>query len=319
MKKFWHGLNIETSAIGFGCWQIAGNHLLNDKPHGWGNVPEQEAIRLLCHAMNHGIDFFDTAPSYNNGKSEELIGKAKKISKSSAVICTKVILKHEEINRRILDEDFQERIHKSLKRLGSDCIDILLIHNPPDDLPWSNFDFTSLFALQQQGKIRSFGVSSRSLKGALLVAKEGFGQNIEWVYNIFERRPEKELFPLMERNKMNFIARSPLSRGFINPSYLHKVPVFSDTDFRSTLPEDWIRFIVEGLQKIHQSGILSEQLVSYALNYLIEKNVVKSAIVGIKRDWQLQQMLDIISQMPSASRADVAISSFIPECYPPWA
>jgi aryl-alcohol dehydrogenase-like predicted oxidoreductase len=77
-KKYWYDLDYETNPIVFGCWQIAGSHSLNDKPHGWGRVSENDAISLLTKALSLKIDFYYTAQRYNDEKSEYLFGKAMK-------------------------------------------------------------------------------------------------------------------------------------------------------------------------------------------------------------------------------------------------
>lgn len=317
-KRYWYGLDIVTNPIGFGCWQISGIHSNNGMPHGWGKVEEKDAINLLVRAIDSGIDFFDTAQGYNNGKSEELLGKAIRQIRKDVVVCTKIVLTESEIKNKILDDNFAQRIETSLKRIGTYRIDILLFHNPPDELDWKTFDFTRLNELQKDGKIGTYGVSSRGLNGALKVLEAEFGTVLEWVFNIFERRPEKELFSLVEQNNFNFIARSPLSRGLINPKYLEKFPAFSDDDFRSTLPKEWIEWVINSLKIFHNNGVANEEIVKQSILYCVQHKEATCAIIGIKTQEQLDSVLKICGSVKNEEHFNNNFLEGISECFPKW-
>ena len=316
--RYWHGLKKSTNPIGFGCWQIAGNHSIDGTPHGWGTVNENEAVNLLLDAINSGIDFFDTAQSYNNGKSEELLGTVIKQTKKEIVVCTKIALTEDEIKNKKLANDFFQRVEASLKRLNLNRIDILLIHNPPDDLEWKKFDYGKLNELQTQGKIGTFGVSSKSLNGAIKVVEANFGTVVEWVFNVFERRPTQELFPLIEKNKFNFIARSPLSRGLINPKYINQQVKFNSDDFRSTLQQDWINWTISSVKKFHHNGIAVDDLIKQSITYCIQHKTVTSVIIGIKTQKQLEDVLKINNSINDNAFLEEKFLNDIEKCFPKW-
>lgn len=319
VKRYWHGLDKEINALGFGCWQIAGSHNVNGKPNGWGNVPENETVSLLETAIQEGIEFFDTAQGYNNGKSEQLLGQAIKRSGSKDVtICTKVVLEEDEIANEVLGADFIKRVEQSLQNLQTGTIDVLLLHNPPDDILWSEFDFEVLEKLQQQGKIKTYGVSSRSIKGAVNAARCEFGSTVEWVFNIFERRPAEILFPLLEEKKMNFIARSPLSRGLINPKYLSQEPNFEKSDFRSTLPEGWVDWTIDSLNRFCKNGAEESTIIKEALKFCVYNSSVNSTIVGIKTQKQLNDLLKLSNELTNEESFNFDLLTGIQECYPAW-
>lgn len=314
-KRFWHALGKSTHPFGIGCWQISGNHSVNNKPNGWGEVSENEAIQILQKAIEFGFDFFDTAHGYNSGLSEKRLGKAIKNIGKEVVVCTKLLLTEDEIKNKKIGVDFLNRVDVSLNNLQSTKIDVLLIHNPPDDLEWKDFDCQVLNDLIKQKLIGTYGVSSRSLKGAKLALDQQFGTVIEWVYNIFERRPLIELFPELEQNKVNFIGRSPLSRGLINPKYLYQNPNFLKNDFRSTLPLEWVNWTLNNLSKFSQNGISDSEIVKMALFYCIESQVVTSSIVGVKSIEQLtylKNVFDILQEF------EPKYLNEIPEFFPPW-
>ena len=149
----------------------------------------------------------------------------------------KIALSEGEETCQRLAEDFYSRVEHSLRRLRRDHIDILLLHNPSDRLDWRTFEPTILENLKSSGKILTYGVSCRSFQSVQAVLDGAFGTCIEWVFNIFERRPVAQIFPTLSIRRVNFIARSPLSRGLISPRFAEGHDVtFDSEEFRSTLP-----------------------------------------------------------------------------------
>ena len=315
-KRLWHGIDKSTNPYGIGCWQIAGNHHHNNIPNGWGNVTEFEAIDLLSEAMENGIDFFDTAQGYNNGKSEKLLGEAIKNTGKEVVVSTKVQLSDHEISKKVIGDEFQKRVEESLNNLNLPMIDILLIHNPPDDLDWKTFDYDLLENLVEKKLIGTFGVSSKGLKGAKNAVENKVGTTLEWVFNLFERRPINHLFPTIEKNKMNFIARSPISRGLINPKYLKASPIFDKDDFRSTLPKDWIDWTIDLLKIYHNNGISESEIVKSAIQFCLQYDQVNSVILGVKSKKQLDDYLKVSNSI--VTDYDFKLLQHIPEFYPKW-
>lgn len=316
-KRFWYGINKETNPFGFGCWQIAGKHTYNNRPHGWGNISEAEAIELLCLAMESGIEFFDTAQGYNYGKSEQLLGKAIKITGKDIVLCTKIPLEEEEITTKKIGSEFENRVQLSLSNLGLNYIDILLIHNPPDDIDWKNFNYEILDHLVEKKIIGTYGVSSKGLQGAKNAIQNNVGNTLEWVFNILERRPIQELFPEIEEKKLNFIARSPLSRGLINPRYLKVFPKFDNEDFRINLPAEWMEWTSKSLSAFHLNGCNENEIIKNALFFCLQFKQVNSLILGIKTRQQLDDYLNISQSVHSGF--DFNLLHNLPEFYPKWA
>jgi len=316
-KRFWTGLNKESNVFGFGCWQIAGNHSQNGIPNGWGNVDKNQAIDLLCHAMENGINFYDTAQGYNFGQSERLLGEAIKQAKKEVIVCTKVALTEKEISQKKIGENFKTRVSQSLENLNTSYIDIILIHNPPDDLNWKEFNYDILKELIEAKIIGTYGVSSKGLKGAINAIENNVGTTLEWIFNIFERRPIKDLFPIIYAKKLNFIARSPLSRGLINPLYINSNPIFDSNDFRSTLQEEWISWVITSLRTYNNNGISEADLIKNALLFCSYFNEVNATIVGIKTIKQLEHYLEISKSVESLFDMGKLLNT--PDFYPKWA
>jgi len=315
-KKTWYGIEKKTNPYGFGCWQIAGEHYHQKIPHGWGSITNLEATDILCKAIENDIDFFDTAQGYNDGKSERLLGKAIEVTKKPVVVCTKIALTNEEIINGKISSEFKKRVEKSLNNLKLPIIDILLIHNPPDNIIWKDFNYEILENLVQEKIIGTYGVSSKGLEGAKNVIESEVGTVLEWVFNIFERRPIKELFPAMKQKKINFIARSTLSRGLINPKYIKKNPFFNNDDFRSTLSKDWIDWTINSLREFYRNGVKESKILSSALEFCLHHEQVNSVVLGIKSKKQLEDYLNISNA--NKKYFDFKLLNNLPEFYPKW-
>jgi aryl-alcohol dehydrogenase-like predicted oxidoreductase len=318
-ERLWFGINKKTNPVGFGCWQISGVYTRDNKPNGWGAIDEKEALNILIYAIENGIDFFDTAQGYNNGNSERLLGKAIQHTGKDVVICTKIPLTDEEIANKRIGKNFCERVELSLKNLQDAPVDILLIHNPPDETDWKNFDYRILDALVEKGDIGTYGVSSRSLAGANKAIENNFGTTLEWVFNIFERRPAKVLFPLLEEKKMNFIARSPLSRGLISPKYINDSPVFNADDFRSTLPKEWIEWVVATLRAYQHKRVPVNDITRNAILYCVQHHAVNACIVGIKTKKQIEDLVNISQSIDRQDHFNFDLLNGIPDFFPKWA
>lgn len=315
-NRSWYGIDKKTNPYGFGCWQIAGEHYHHNMPHGWGKISEVDAIEILCKAIENGIDFFDTAQGYNNGKSEKILGKAIIETKRNVVVCTKTPFTNEEISNNKIGIEFLKRVEKSLNNLKLSNIDILLIHNPPDNIKWKDFNYEILDNLVEQKIISTYGVSAKGLRGAKNVVESKVGTVLEWVFNILERRPIKELFPVMEQKKMNFIARSTLSRGLINPKYIKENPIFNNDDFRSTLSKDWIDWTINSLRTYHKNGIEESEIIRSAIEFCLHQVEVNSVVLGIKSKKQLEEYLKICNS--NKKSFDLQLLKNLPEYYPKW-
>ena len=158
--------------------------------------------------------------------------------------------------------------------------------------------------------------STRNMKTKTVEAN--FGTVVEWVFNVFERRPMQELFPLIEKNKFNFIARSPLSRGLINPKYINQQVKFNSDDFRSTLQQDWIDWTISSLKKIHHNGIAVDDLIKQSITYCIQHKTVTSAIIGIKTQKQLEDVLKINNSINDNAFLEEKFLNDIEKCFPKW-
>lgn len=191
------------------------------------STPEDEAIRMIHHALAQGINFLDTANVYSRGLSEQIVGKALQGRRNQVVLATKV--------RGSMDDDdvlavgnnrrhIIEQCEASLRRLGTDWIDLYQIHRPQSDLA-ADETVRALDDLVRAGKVRYVGTSSYAawqLLEALWIAKE-LGAN-RYVseqppYHLLDRSIERELIPMAQSYGIAILPWSPLARGFLSGKY----------------------------------------------------------------------------------------------------
>jgi aryl-alcohol dehydrogenase-like predicted oxidoreductase len=303
--------------LGFGCWQIAGQYATDGKPLGWGPITREQATRLVHQALETGVQFFDTAAGYGGGHGEEVLGQAIRSSpyRDKAVICTKVPVLPDELQAMALGPSFRNRIEASLARLHVDRIDVFLLHGPPDELDWRSFDTSMLDSLVREGTIGTYGISARSLAGVLNALNDGFGTCVEWVFNLLERRPAVQLFPQTIAKGVNFIARSPLSKGLLSEKYRTVDPAFPPDEFRATLPPDWVRWSVETMRRFPDpDGDIAQAAVRYCLSH----EGMSVVIPGIRTGEQLERMLAAYRRGGFTPAQVASLVHATPSHYPGW-
>lgn len=282
------------SRIGFGTWQLGGDSTFGGKPNGWGVIDEQEAKRAILFALENGIAFFDTADGYGKGRSEEILGQTI-ANNPKAIICTKFGNREDEFG--IAYQDFsaqwlQTAVENSLRRLKRETIDILLLHSPPDNFNWINYDITPLENLIQTGKIRSYGVSNKTHKGVENVINHNFGTTVEAIYNALDRRVSANVLPLCETKNYNFIARVPLASGFLTEKTLfNEAKPLSVNDFRNNFTADITKWFIEQTTKLSFLNDLEGGISVSALRFCLSNPAVSVVIPGMRNVKQVEQAL----------------------------
>lgn len=311
-----------VSRIGFGCWQLAGAYDMNGRPNGYGNMDTTAAIKAIHAALANGVNFFDTAIGYGYGRSEEVLGAALKSAGTSArpVICTKfgIVLGsgHD-------DDDFSagnliSSVEGSLSRLQTDCIDVILLHNPPDDFDFSTYDTHPLEQLKKQGKIGAWGVSARTQKGVANVVSSGFGSVVEAVYNPLDRRYAGYFSNPAYKDHYKFICRVPLASGFISPRTLRQDPVFAANDIRHNFNPEQVAWVTESVRKLAFLDDLEGGIVVSALRFQLSNPYSTLAIPGIRNSAQLDSVLAALRLGPLPLEVLDQIAAAVPDVFYRW-
>lgn len=272
------------SEVGYGGWGIG----------GWGPRDDQEALTALRRAFDLGVNFYDTAAGYGKGHSETLIGKAFKGMRDKVIIASKIppktfrwpVKDSDPLLETFPPEWIIESTEKSLRNLGTDYLDLQQFHawTPAylEQPEWRE----AFLRLQQQGKVRAFGVSANDWDpyGAVGLARSGLVDSIQVVFNIFEQRPAEQLLPAAEAAGVGIIARVPFEEGLLTGT-LGPDTRFPEGDWRA----QWLtpERLAEGAQRVKQLeqflGPDCPTLAALALKYILSHRAVTTAIPGMRR------------------------------------
>ena len=292
--------------LGLGTWQLGGPNMVQGKAMGWGEISEEESLAILRAALEAEIQFIDTADSYGKGLSEVIVGKALQAATypQDIIVCTKfgnVYLPDGTTGQDFSSEHLYASVKASLQRLQREHIDILLMHSPPDNFDWANYDRSPLEDLISQGLIRQYGVSSKSVYGAKRVMDAGFGSVIEVIYNALDRRVDEILGQHPNLSKYDIIGRVPLGSGFLSDRLLIEEPNFGEDDYRSHMADRDKNWMLDNARKLAFLAALPGGLSANALRFTLQNPIISVVIPGARSVNQVKSNimasnLDALSQ-----------------------
>jgi len=297
----------KVSEISFGAWAIGG---------AWGQVDDAESLATLHAALDGGVNFFDTADVYGDGRSERLLARLKKERKEKFYIATKA-------GRRLpvqttggySRKNLTAFVHRSLKNLNTDTIDLLQLHCPPAEVYYRPEVFGLLDEMVRAGKLRHYGVSVEKVEEALKAIEFPNVQSVQIIFNLFRQRPAERFFAEAQKRKVGILARVPLASGLLSGKMsrasrfakddhrnfnrhgeaFDRGETFSGVDF-----EMGLRAVAQ-LKKLVPPGA---SLAQFALRWILEFPAVTCAIPGAKRPAQVADNI-AASDMPSLSKASL--------------
>lgn len=271
-----------VSAIGLGAWQLG-------ESTDWRSMSEAEALALVHEALDRGVNFFDTAPNYGNGTGEARLGKALHgVGRDSVVINTK--FGHTETGDTNFSADYiRTSIEGSLRRLQTDYVDSLIIHNPPmDHLDGrNNRHYEILERLVEEGKIRAYGASLDSCAEMQLFMETTGGTVIEAFFNILHQ-DARHAFAMAQQRGVAIIAKIPLDSGWLSGKY-DACSVFSDIRARWT--RDDIETRASLVARLRSLLPTDDNLAHTALAYCLAYAAVTTVIPGNRSLEQLRDNL----------------------------
>ena len=286
--------DLSVSTIGYGAWGIGG------KPF-WSTEGEENSIRSIEKSIDLGINFYDTAPVYGFGYSEELLGRALQSKRKDVIIATKcgLVWKKEDlkaIRKRATRESILEEIDLSLKRLRTDYIDLYQVHWPDESTPIEE-TMNTLLQIQKEGKIRYIGVSNYSVDQMKESLNYGQIISLQPMYSMLERDIEKESLPFCVENDIGIICYSPLASGVLTGKYDENTK-FQDWRGQGIIGnftgDVYVSHIkkVKNLKKIAQKH--DKTLAQLAINWLLHQKGVTTAIVGVKNPDHVEQNMSSV-------------------------
>lgn len=288
--------SLELSIIGLGTWAIGGG----DWRFGWGDQDEREAIDTVIAAMDHGINWIDTAAVYGGGVSEAIVGKAlKELGPDRRPIiatkCGRVMRDAETIDKILKRESIIAECEASLKRLGVDCIDLYQLHWPEPDEDIEE-GWATLVELKQQGKVREIGVSNHNVQQLTRLQTIHPVASLQPPYSMITPEIEGEVLPYCGANNIGVVCYSPMYKGLLTGKFsLEQIAALGEKDHRTRDP----RFqspqveahlgLVECLAPIARDN--GRSLAELAIAWVLRRSEVTSAIVGSRRPTQVAETI----------------------------
>lgn len=298
-----------VSEVGFGAWAIGGNRYGNS----YGPTDDAESIRAIHRAIDLGCNFFDTADVYGHGHSEELLGQALQGVREKVIIATKVggNFYNRDVHPLMRDRIGQaagmpfERIPPdallpvthdanftpgyirfalamALARLRTDYVDLLQLHNPPQQHIAALETYGVLEDLKQEGVIRAYGVSVHTPEEGLAAIQSTMPDTVQLVYNLARREAEPAFLPAAHAANVGVIAREPLANGFFAGRYVED-STWDAGDIRSRMPHQYVvRLVALGRRVRELSGRTGDTPAQLALRFVLDNPVVATVIVGTK-------------------------------------
>ncbi|WP_433080348.1 aldo/keto reductase [Dactylosporangium sp. CA-052675] len=239
---------IEVSALGMGCWAIGGPFWAGAQPLGWGEVDDDESIRAVRRAVELGVTFFDTANVYGAGHSEKVLARALEGRRDEVVIATKFGGTFDERTRQTGPDDgtpanVERSVRESLRRLGTDYIDLYQLHINSLPIPQALDLVPVLEGLIDQGLIRAYGWSTDFPERADAFATEGRRcATIQADLSVL--RGSFEVLPVAAKHDLAVIIRGPLAMGLLGGRYSATSELPRD-DVRGLSPE-WMTYFRDG-------------------------------------------------------------------------
>jgi aryl-alcohol dehydrogenase-like predicted oxidoreductase len=280
----------KISEVSFGAWAIGGS---------WGRVSDKDSAATLRKAVDCGVNFFDTADVYGDGRSERLIGQLKKSCKQEIIVATKAGRRLPcQIVQGYSRENLTAWVEDSLRNLSVETLDLLQLHCPPSGLYNSPEVFEILDGLARAGKIRHYGVSVEKVEEALKAIEFPNVQTVQIIFNCFRQRPADLFFASARQKEVGILARVPLASGLLTGKLNHE-SVFEASDHRSFNRHGQAFDVGEtfsgvdygiGLAAVEEIRDLlpgSASMSQFALRWILMYDAVSCAIPGGKRPEQV--------------------------------
>ncbi|SDG34344.1 Predicted oxidoreductase [Lentzea fradiae] len=304
-------LNREVGVVGLGCWQLGAD---------WGEVDENDALSLLHAAADNGVDFFDTADVYGDGRSETLVGRFLKERKDDGIfVATKMGRRlPEQTPEGYTRENFLAWNDRSRRNLGVDTLDLVQLHCPPTAVYSRDEVYDTLDEMVEQQRIAAYGVSVEKVEEALEAIKRPNVASVQIILNAFRLKPLDTVLPAAAEAGIAIIARVPLASGLLSGRYTADT-TFGADDHRnfnrngeafdvgetfSGVPFEVGLEAVERLRPLVPEGATMAQ---FALRWIIDQPGVTVVIPGARNVEQAAANVGAAALEPVDSKAVEAV------------
>lgn len=289
--------DLKVSEISLGCWTLGGLNWVNGIPNGLANVDENEAIAAVNYAIDRGVNHFDNADVYGNGRAERLLAKALGSRNKEVIIATKVGYFPGTAAHPYEPQHIRHQLEQSLVNLKRDYVDIYYFHNANfgTDDTYLDDAVAMMYKLKEEGKLRAIGLSARSdaeFQRFVPKVKPAVLQSYASILNDHFVRENTPTWNLLKERRMSFVAFSPLEQGLLLNKYQYdKRPNFNEGDHRKHSerfdPKNLSRLKPKMEKLVARFGNESAELARVALQYLLFQDVVAAVIPGFRNQAQV--------------------------------
>ncbi|MDK3160587.1 aldo/keto reductase [Kamptonema cortianum] len=281
----------KVSEISFGAWAVGAD---------WGSIDDSDSMAAMHRALDLGVNLFDTADVYGDGRSERLIARLRKERSEPFYVITKA---GRRLNPHTADgynkANLTAFVERSLTNLETDCLDLVQLHCPPTAVYYRPEVFGALDDLVTAGKIRHYGVSVEKAEEAIKAIDYPGVQSVQIIFNCFRLRPREVFFREAIRRDVAVIARVPLASGLLTGK-MNRSTTFEANDHRqynrfgerfdrgetfSGVDYETALDAVEALKQAVPQGMT---LTQFALRWILMHDAVTCAIPGAKRPDQME-------------------------------
>ena len=287
-------LGWRVSEIGLGCWAIGAD---------WGDVSIDDAREVLKTSLDKGVNFYDTADVYGDGRSEQLVSELIQSTSERLYVATKA---GRRLNPHTAEgynlANIESYVDRSLKNLNVECIDLLQLHCPPTETYSKKETYDMLDEIVAKGKIANYGISVETVSQAQEAIRNPNIKSIQIIFNIFRQKPSKDFFKQAAEKNVAIIVRVPLASGMLTgkmnndskfPENDHRNynikgaafdvgETFSGVNFEKGLEA------VERLKNLLPAGF---SLTDLALKWILMHKEVTVVIPGAKNKMQVEKNL----------------------------
>jgi aryl-alcohol dehydrogenase-like predicted oxidoreductase len=281
----------KISEVSFGAWAIGGS---------WGEQRDEDSMASLHKALDVGVNFFDTADVYGDGRSERLIARLRRERSEPFHVATKA---GRRLSPHVADgynaKNLTAYVERSLKNLKTDCLELVQLHCPPTEVYYRPEVFEIMDNLSKAGKLRHYGVSVEKVEEALKAIEYPNVKTVQLIFNMFRHRPAELFFPEAIRRNIGVIVRVPLASGMLSGKLTPKSK-FAKDDHRnfnrygqqfdrgetfSGVDYDTGLAAVNKLRALVPKGASLPQL---ALRWILMFKAVSCVIPGVRRPDQME-------------------------------
>ncbi|REE05591.1 aldo/keto reductase [Marinoscillum furvescens] len=289
---------LKVSEISLGTWQVGG---------GWGGAFDRKAADAIIQtAIEHGVNFLDTADVYDDQQSERAVADFVKKDRDKLLIATKIGRRLDPHTADAYTPDaMEEFVDDALKNTGLDYLDLVQLHCPPSPVYKDDELFARLEKIRSSGKVRHFGVSVEKVEEAMAAADYEVVETVQIIFNMFRQKPLDDCFSVLRERNIGIIARVPLASGLLSGkmtadrefdtndhrNFNRNGEAFDKGETFSGVPLDM------GLKAVSELKTLfgDEELYKYALRWILNFAEVSTVIPGASRPEQ------VISNVKAAS------------------